>query len=134
MINTVYQSWADMSMAPEYTDCVTAIRYILLWVSDYVLPRAYIWDMPQMMIDAGASEVSLQFAQPWDIIFFERMSFTHGHYMIAHIGIIISESEFFHSSLHHNWWQISSYHTQEYESMILDESYLSIASDPRHHD
>ena len=122
-----------MSMAPEYTDCVTAIRYILLWVSDYVLPRAYIWDMPQMMIDAGASEVSLQFAQPWDIIFFERMSFTHGHYMIAHIGIIISESDFFHSSLHHGGWQISSYHTQEYESMILDESYLSIASDPRHH-
>ncbi len=120
-----------MTVAPEYTDCVTAIRYILSQTSDYILPRAYIGDMPRMMIDAGATEVSIQSAQPWDIIFFERMSFTHGHYMIAHIGIIISESEFFHSSLHHGGWQISSYHTQEYESMILDESYLSIASDSR---
>lgn len=122
-----------MNLAPDYTDCVTAIRYILLQTSDYILPRAYIGDMPNTMLETGSIEVSLQSAQPWDIIFFERMSFTHGHYMIAHIGIIISDSEFFHSSLHHGGWQISSYHTQEYESMILDESYLAIATDPRNH-
>ncbi len=53
-----------MSIAPQYTDCVTAIRYILSQMSDYILPRAYIGDIPNIMLDTGATEISLQLAQP----------------------------------------------------------------------
>ena len=53
-----------MNLAPDYTDCVTAIRYILLQITDYILPRAYIGDMPNIMLDTGATEISLQSAQP----------------------------------------------------------------------
>ncbi len=51
--------------------------------------------------------------------------------MIAHIGIMVSDTEFFHSSLHFGGGKISSIHDFDYKNSILDESILPIAKDPR---
>ena len=59
------------------------------------------------------------------------MSFRHEKYMIAHVGILISETEFFHSSLHFDGGNISSVQDIDYNALILDESFLDIAKDPR---
>jgi hypothetical protein len=40
--DTLYKTGADYKEAPKYTDCVTAIRYILENSSEIVLPRVYI--------------------------------------------------------------------------------------------
>jgi hypothetical protein len=51
--------------------------------------------------------------------------------MISHVGILISESEFFHSSFHFEGGNISSVRDIDYNALILDESFLDIAKDPR---
>jgi cell wall-associated NlpC family hydrolase len=56
--------------------------------------------MAQTLLASGSREISLQSVEAGDLIFFERMSFTHKAYMIAHVGIMVSSTEFFHSSLH----------------------------------
>ena len=89
--------------------------------------------MAQTLLASGSREISLQSVEAGDLIFFERMSFTHGAYMIAHVGIMVSSTEFFHSSLHFSGGKISLLSDIAYNPLILDESYLDIASDPRHH-
>lgn len=128
---TQYKVGAKDDEAPSFTDCVTAVRYILMNSSEFLLPRWYIGDFPKILLDSGARKIPLQEAMIWDLVFFERMSFTHQKYMIAHIGIMVSENEFFHSSLHFWGGKISSLLDFDYKNSILDESFLSIAQDPR---
>lgn len=130
--STTYKIGAEYDEAPIYTDCVTAVRYALEHSTDIILPRVYIWDMPKKLIqDIWATEVSQKLWRKWDLIFFEKMSFRHEKYMISHVGILISENEFFHSSLHFDGGNISSIQDIDYNALILDESYLDIAKDPR---
>lgn len=132
ILNTTYKSWAKSEEAPIYTDCITAVRWILRQSSDFLLPRWYIWDFPKLL-ELSSKTISVMDTQIGDLIFFERMSFTHNKYMISHIGIMVSESHFFHSSSHFWWGKISSLADFDYKNSILDESFLSIARDPRHY-
>lgn len=130
--NTVYKISAHDVEAPNFTDCVTAVRYILENSTDIVLPRVYIWDMPKLLIhDFWATEVSVKIWRKWDLIFFEKMSQRHKKYMITHVGILVSDTDFFHSSLHFDGGKISSLKDIDYTALILDESFLEIAKDPR---
>lgn len=131
IVSTQYKIGAKDIDAPGLTDCITAVRWILAQSSDFLLPHGYIGDFPNMLTECGYSMFPLSDAQRWDLIFFERMSFTHQKYMIAHIGIMTSATEFFHSSLHFWWWNISWIHDFDYKNSILDESFLQIAKDPR---
>lgn len=131
LLFTTYKIGAEYEEAPEYTDCVTATRHILENCSDIVLPRVYIGDMPKMLRNDGFKEVSLQEGGKWDIVFFEKMSLRHEAYMVAHMGILVNENDFFHSTLHFGGGKISSLRDIDYNSLILDESFLEIAKDPR---
>lgn len=131
LLKTEYKPWALDQEAPRFTDCITAIRWLLGQISDIFLPKGYIGDFPNMLLEQDAQEIPLAEARRWDLIFFERMSFTHRKYMIAHVGIMVSNKDFFHSSLHFGWGKISSLEDFDYKNSILDESFLSIARDPR---
>ena len=129
---STYKIGAKYEEAPHFTDCITAVRYILEHSTDLVLPKVYIWDFPWFLLrDFWAREVSVELWKIGDLIFFEKMSFRHEKYMIAHVGILISETEFFHSSLHFDGGNISSVQDIDYNALILDESFLDIAKDPR---
>lgn len=133
ILNTNYKSWAKSEEAPNNTDCITAIRWLLRQSSDFLLPRGYIWDFPKIL-EANSQKIPISDIRVGDLVFFERMSFTHKKYMISHIGIMVSWSNFFHSSLHFWWGKISSLADFDYKNSILDESFLAIARDPRHYD
>ena len=53
--------------------------------------------------------------------------------MVAHVGIMLDRETFFHSSLTYDG-AISRIDDKEYINSILEESFLSIARDPRNHD
>jgi cell wall-associated NlpC family hydrolase len=131
MRSSVYKTGATDVEAPWKSDCITAVRYILKMSTDFLLPKSYIWDLPRLLISLGAREISLSWACMGDLVFFERMSFTHKKYMISHVGIMISEKDFYHSSLHYGGGKISSLEDIDYNSLVLDESFLDIAYDPR---
>ncbi|NRH20447.1 C40 family peptidase [Candidatus Gracilibacteria bacterium] len=133
ILNTTYKSGAKSEEAPNNTDCITAVRWILGQSSDFLLPRGYIGDFPKML-EANSQKIPISDIRVGDLVFFERMSFTHKKYMISHIGIMVSGSNFFHSSLHFGGGKISSLADFDYKNSILDESFLAIARDPRHYD
>lgn len=133
MLETEYRRWAIDDDVPRFSDCVTSVRYILRNSTDIILPHGYIWDMHQILLSIGATKVPISFAQAGDIVLFERMSLTHKKYMIAHIWVMISPTEFFHSSMHFAWWKISLLADIAYNPSILDESFVHIAHDPRNH-
>lgn len=128
---TQYKAGSRDDDAPKTTDCITAVRYILKHSSDFILPHGYIGDFPNILLKQWSQKIPVSEVQEWDLIFFERMSFTHAKYMITHIGVMVSNTEFFHSSLHFGWGKISSLADFDYKDTILDESFLSIAKDPR---
>lgn len=133
LLDTTYHAWSIDSDAPESTDCVTALRYLLRYSSDFVLPHAYIWDLPHILIQEKLCRiVSLSEGECGDLIFFEKMSKTHKKYMITHVGLMLDRDSFFHSSLLHNG-STSHIDDDEYMSSILEESFLSLARDPRHY-
>lgn len=133
MLETEYRKGAVDSDAPRYSDCVTSVRYILTHSTDIVLPHWYIGDMHEILHDIGATEVPVSLAKTGDIVLLERMSLTHKKYMIAHMWVMTSPTEFFHSSLHFAGWKISLLADIAYNPSILDESFVHIAHDPRNH-
>lgn len=133
MLETEYRKGAIDSDAPGYSDCVTSVRYILTHSTDIVLPHGYIGDMHQILLHMWVEEVPVALAQAGDIVLFERMSLTHKKYMIAHMWVMTSSVEFFHSSLYFAWWNISLLADITYNPSILDESFIHIAHDPRNH-
>ncbi len=134
MQTSCYKSGAKDSEIPWKSDCITALRYILKISTGFLLPKSYIWDLPWLLISLGAREISLLWAEMGDLIFFERMSFTHKKYMISHVGLMISDREFYHSSLHYGGGKISSLDDIDYNNLVLDESFLEIAKDPRNNE
>jgi cell wall-associated NlpC family hydrolase len=133
MLETEYRKGATDGDAPGTSDCVTSVRYILTHSTDIVLPHGYIGDMHQILLDMGAEEIPVILAQTGDIVLFERMSLTHKKYMIAHMWVMTSPTEFFHSSLYFAWGNISLLADITYNPSILDESFVHIAHDPRNH-
>lgn len=131
LLLTQYKKWASNDEAPEYTDCVTALRWLLHISSDMLIPRAYIWDLSHE-IATLCDIIPLSEAQIGDIIFFEKMSKTHKKYMVTHVGMMVDNEHFIHASLRENG-KISSIHDILYTHDILEESFLSLAHDPRHH-
>lgn len=131
LLLTEYKRWAKDKDAPEYTDCVTALRWILMLSSSFIIPKIYIGDLPHEIFPV-CDIISLSDAREWDIIFFEKMSKTHRKYMVAHVGIMLNNEFFIHSSAKENG-KISSIHDILYTHDILDESFLKFASDPRNH-
>ncbi len=128
---TTYKQWANNIDAPYYTDCITAVRYLFQHSSNFLLPTAYIWDLPSLLIkNAVCSVESLSNAQFWDLIFFEKMSKTHKKYMVTHVWIMVNNTHFIHSSLLYNG-SISGVDDKEYMHNILWESFVSVAHDPR---
>ncbi len=47
---------------------------------------------------------------------------------------MISDREFYHSSLHYGGGKISSLDDIDYNNLVLDESSLEIAKDPRNNE
>lgn len=128
---TTYKSWARGSEAPRYTDCISAVRYLLQYASNFLLPTAYIGDLTTLLMNNKLCSVeSLSNAQLWDLIFFEKMSKTHKKYMVTHVWIMLNNTDFIHSSLAHNG-SISRVDDTEYMNNILSESFISLAHDPR---
>ena len=58
--------------------------------------------MPRRILDAQAPQavlVPLEEGERGDLIFFHRKSLTYKAYMITHVGILIDEETFFHSTV-----------------------------------
>ncbi len=51
ILPTQYKIGAKDGEVPKFTDCVTAVRWILRQSSDFRLPHGYIGDFPQMLLD-----------------------------------------------------------------------------------
>lgn len=122
--------WAQYEDAPDITDCVTAVRWLLALSSKYHLPTAYIGDLPNILIERWSDLVPLHERKAGDLIFFERMSPSHQKYMVNHMGLMITPNEFIHSSKKYGG-KISRIDDPEYMHNILSESYLPLAHDPR---
>ena len=132
MTYTSYVRGTQDEDAPLETDCVTAVRWLLNASSDFVLPRGYIGDLPKILMEMGCAIYPLHEAACGDLVFFEKMSLTHGKYMVNHMGLMISPEAFIHSS-HKYQGSISRIDDREYIHSILDESFLPLARDPRNH-
>jgi NlpC/P60 family len=133
ILSTTYKKWSKNTDAPKYTDCITAIRYILQHSSDFIIPTCFIGDLPLSLIkNQLASIFPLSDAKIGDLIFFEKMSKTHKKYMVTHVWIMCNHREFIHSSLQYNG-KISSIDDAQYIDNILCESFLPIAKDPRNY-
>ena len=52
MMYTTYKVGAKYEEAPQQSDCVSAMRYILEYSTDIILPRVYIGDMPKVLIES----------------------------------------------------------------------------------
>ena len=131
MEHTLYKAQSIDWAAPAFTDCITAVRWILWQSTDYILPHAYIWDIAGvLLLKENCTIFPISQAKEGDLIFFEQFSKTHNAYMINHIGIITSWIEFFHSSKKFNW-SISNITNDIFYNHILSDSFLSIAKDPR---
>ena len=128
---TLYQSWSKDYEAPEKTDCITAIRWILQQSSDFKIPHEYIGVLPNTLLQNGQVMIKpLKEARLGDLIFFENFSKTHNAYMVTHIWLMIRSEEFIHSSKKWNG-RISSIHDWVYSQNILSESFLKNLTDPR---
>jgi cell wall-associated NlpC family hydrolase len=124
MLLTEYKIGAQNQEAPYITDCITAVRWILHVASDFVLPTAYIGDLPKILIDEYDCTIySLQLAQAGDLIFFEKYSKRHQSYMVTHIGCMISADEFIHSSLQYHG-KISRIDDEGYIDTILGDNFI----------
>ncbi len=132
ILSTSYVRGSSYDDAPSITDCVTAVRWLLCASSDFRLPIGYIGDLPNALLASWSWKFSLQKAQMGDLIFFERMSKTHGKYMVNHVGVMISQTEFIHSSRLDNG-KISHIDEVPYIYSILEDSFLPFARDPRNH-
>jgi cell wall-associated NlpC family hydrolase len=131
MLFTEYTIGAKNHEAPKKTDCITAVRWILRLSSDFLLPTAYIGDLPKILIDEYNCTIhSLQLAQAGDLIFFEKYSKRHQSYMVTHIGCMISADEFIHSSLQYHG-KISRIDDEGYIDSILEDNFISGSWDPR---
>ncbi len=130
ILSTSYLRGAKYDDAPLITDCVTAVRWLLSTSSDFLLPMGYIGDLPRILLDSWSRISPIQDARAGDLIFFERMSLTHQKYMVNHVGVMISQMEFIHSSKSHNG-KIHRIDDAWYMDNILEESFLAFARDPR---
>lgn len=132
LLYTTYTRGAKYEDAPLSTDCVTAVRWLLSLSSDFLLPVEYIGDLPRKLTTLWCTIHPLAEVKEWDIIFFEKMSKTHKKYMVTHVWLMISSTQFIHSSSAHHG-KISRIDDEEYIHTILHESFLEIAKDPRNH-
>jgi cell wall-associated NlpC family hydrolase len=125
MIFTEYKIGAQNHDAPSMTDCITVIRWILRLSSDFLLPTAYIGDLPKILVDEFDCSIhSLQLAQIGDLVFFEKFSKRHKSYMVTHIGCMITSEEFIHSSLQYHG-KISRIDDAGYIDTILEDNFIS---------
>jgi hypothetical protein len=102
--DTRYSLDARTSDAPQVTHCVSAVRYALEQSTWHILPYYYVGDMCRRLLDIrflGASIVPIEDWDLWDLVFFHRKSVTYKVYMITHVGILLDDQRFFHST----WWR-----------------------------
>lgn len=133
LANTQYDLWAKDSDAPGVTHCVSAVRYIVKKATWWHLPYYYVGDMCRRILDnpqIHSSIVPLWEWDIWDMIFFRKKSITHRAYMITHIGILIDEDHFFHSSWW-QWWKIDSIESRIKKGNIATCKLLTRFTDPR---
>jgi len=128
-----YNLMASDSDAPEVTHCISAVRYLIQKASGYTFPLMYVGDMCRNILDLWnphARIVPLFHGDRWDLIFFRWESRNSQLPAITHVGILIDEERFFHST-YRRWWVIDSIHNRIMNGSIATCRILSSYTDER---
>lgn len=110
MKGTKYHLSARYEDAPRLTHCVSAVRYIFEETTQNPFPYYYIGDMCRRILDERSLWARLVPLHEWemgDLIFFCGRARRYQRYMIHHVGVLIDDSSFFHST-YGKWWVIDS--------------------------
>lgn len=98
-----------------------------------MLPHYYVGDMCRRVLDNQEIDtqlVPITDGEIGDLIFFHKKSITHRTYMITHVGILVSEDSFFHSSWGKNG-SIESIESRMHRGNIATCKMLGRLTDPR---
>lgn len=112
---------------------MSAVRYILARTTGWVPPHFYIGDLCRKILDQRELDsrlVPLEDGERGDLIFFHGKSVVHQTYMITHVGILVDEDLFFHSSWSKDG-SIDTIQSRIHDGTIATCKMLGRLTDPR---
>lgn len=133
LLSTQYSRSAQYCDSPWVTHCVSAVRYLIEKSTWWQLPYYYVWDMCRKILEnhsIDAHLVPIEEGKIGDLIFFHRKSVAHKAYMITHVGILVDEDSFFHSSWSKDG-SIEKIQSRMHTGTIATCRQLSSLTDPR---
>lgn len=128
-----YNLMASDTDAPWVTHCVSTARYLIQKASGYTFPLMYVGDMCRNILDTSiphAHIIPLSDWDKWDLIFFRWVSRVSRLPAITHVGVLIDEQNFFHST-YWRWWVIDAINEKIMDGSIATCRILSSYTDER---
>lgn len=105
LVDTKFKLDSQDNEAPEFTNCVTAVRNILRNDFSFELPRAYVGNLGYLLCEIHNAKVATILnweIKYWDLIFTKDIESRY----ISHLMIWLEWNKVFHSNRVTEWWQI----------------------------